>query len=165
MLFTPPSAYTSLSLCFVLAYVPHLVKAIVVNKKLTKESANTSSKDADNKKSSLRLYDLRWPRLAVSAAIDSSQEGRLISRLDAAHYNALENYPLLVAAVLGALFAGVDSSQVQLHAFGYFCLRIVYTVLYAINVQTRTALARSLVWILSLIILFHLLFLASSMQK
>jgi uncharacterized MAPEG superfamily protein len=164
MLFTPPSAYTTLSLCFALAYAPHLMKAIVVNQKLTKESVNNSSKDAD-KKSIIRLYDLRWPRLAVYAAIDNTQDGRLIARLDAAHYNALENYPLLVAAVLGALFAGVDASQVQLHAFGYFCLRVVYTVLYAINVQTRTALARSLVWILSLIVLFHLLFLAASMQK
>lgn len=151
-----------LGLIFGLAYVPHAAKVVFVHQKLARESKEKMGKTDD--KTTIRAYDIRWPRLATLAAVDASQEGRLISRLEACHYNALENYPLAVAAVLGALIAGVDVDQVELHAAGYFCLRIVYTLIYAVNIKMNTAYTRSIVWAISLVLLFHLLSLAASVK-
>jgi len=63
-------------------------------------------------------------------------------RANAAHLNSFESFPLFAAAVLAAMATGADASRVKLLAIGFVVLRLVYGVVYLMDLATL----RSLVW-------------------
>lgn len=63
-------------------------------------------------------------------------------RANAAHLNSFESFPLFAAAVLAAMATGADDSRVKLLAIGFVVLRLVYGVVYLMDLATL----RSLVW-------------------
>ena len=72
-------------------------------------------------------------------------QGRLAGlpyRANAAHLNSFESFPLFAAAVLAAVATGADASRVNLLAISYIVLRLVYGVVYLMDLATL----RSLVW-------------------
>lgn len=76
-------------------------------------------------------------------------QGRLAGlpyRAHAAHLNSFESFPLFAAAVLAALATGADATRVNLLAIGYVVLRLVYGVVYLMDL----AALRSLVWFAAL---------------
>lgn len=112
----------------VLPFLPHLVKAFIAHGKLPKG------------------YDLRNPRASVAAAADNTETGRLISRLQGAHQNGLEAFPMFAAAVLMAHAAGVPTERASLAATLFIYARLGYTVVYGLNTNARLAYLRSTLW-------------------
>ena len=68
--------------------------------------------------------------------------GGLPYRANAAHLNSFESFPLFAAAVLAAMATGADASRVNLLAISYVVLRLVYGMVYLMDLATL----RSLVW-------------------
>ena len=63
-------------------------------------------------------------------------------RATAAHLNSFEAFPLFAAAVLAALLTGADAQRTMLLAIAFVVLRIIYGVVYLLDI----AALRSLVW-------------------
>jgi uncharacterized MAPEG superfamily protein len=59
-----------------------------------------------------------------------------LKRQDAAHYNALENFPLFAASIVIGNEAGLDSGTLNTIGLGYLITRAVYAYLY-VNVTTE----------------------------
>ncbi|EJT96485.1 hypothetical protein DACRYDRAFT_112716 [Dacryopinax primogenitus] len=53
------------------------------------------------------------------------------ARLEAAHANASENFPLLLGAVGAGLYAGLDTRVVNGFAVAYLVCRVVFNIAYA----------------------------------
>ncbi|KAJ8515492.1 hypothetical protein ONZ45_g7104 [Pleurotus djamor] len=53
-----------------------------------------------------------------------------IARMEGAHQNGYENFPLWIAAVLTANFAGIDNYTLNVASLAYFTLRILYNHIY-----------------------------------
>jgi len=66
----------------------------------------------------------------------------LPQRAFAAHVNSFEAFPLFAAAVLAALLTGADPQRVMQLAIAFVVLRLLYGLVYLMNV----AWLRSLVW-------------------
>jgi uncharacterized MAPEG superfamily protein len=66
----------------------------------------------------------------------------LAYRANAAHLNGFEAFPLFAAAVLSAMVAGADPTRVNQLAVAFVVLRVLYGVVYLMNL----AAVRSLVW-------------------
>ncbi len=66
----------------------------------------------------------------------------LPQRAFAAHLNSFEAFPLFAAAVLAALLTGADPQRVMQLAIAFVVLRLLYGLIYLMNV----AWLRSLVW-------------------
>ena len=67
-------------------------------------------------------------------------------RAHAAHLNSFEAFPLFAAAVLAALLTGADPQSVMQLSVAFVVLRVVYGVIYLLNL----AALRSLVWFAAL---------------
>ncbi|XOT97340.1 MAPEG family protein, partial [Alcaligenes pakistanensis] len=76
-------------------------------------------------------------------------------RANAAQANAFEALPFFYAAVLLALWSGVDGLRVQSLMIAWIVLRVLYLVMYIMNKATL----RSLVWFLALAVNIWILFL------
>ena len=63
-------------------------------------------------------------------------------RADAAHLNSFEAFPLFAIAVLAAYVTGVDSTRVLPLSVAFVVLRLIYGVVYLLNLAS----IRSLVW-------------------
>jgi uncharacterized MAPEG superfamily protein len=129
------SVDSSLSLlgCLVLCYVPHLIRAVLVHRRLA------SLKAAGRR--CVGGYDLRAPRECVAAATDETPECRLIARLSAAHNHHLENFPFIAAAVLLARVSGVPLAAVNSRALVYAALRAGHVASYALSISPVRVLA------------------------
>ena len=81
------------------------------------------------------------------------QEGKLtrkklesLKRQESAHANAVENFPLLAAALLSAQAAGVPTEVINRAAFTYTLARTAYAISYIV-VETRAySWTRSVAW-------------------
>ncbi|KAG0261554.1 hypothetical protein DFQ27_002914 [Actinomortierella ambigua] len=74
----------------------------------------------------------------------SKEAFQLIKRLDAAHQNALEITPFYMAAVLAALYSGMDKGRVAQLSGLFIVSRTFYTAFYIFGVNEIIASARSL---------------------
>ncbi|KAJ7857174.1 hypothetical protein B0H13DRAFT_2672802 [Mycena leptocephala] len=59
-----------------------------------------------------------------------------IERMEGAHFNGNENFPIWVAAVLAGNFAGLDNYTMNVVSIAYICGRMLYNYIY-INQSTR----------------------------
>ena len=67
-------------------------------------------------------------------------------RCESAHRNGLENLPFFAAAVLATKIAGVDPTFVNVSAWSYIALRVLYNYCYITIKSHRKSLLRSAVW-------------------
>ena len=151
----PTVEWPTVFVCAVLlCYIPHLALRVpAVHSKLASEKKQAGA----TAKGLLGGYEIRSPRLAQAAAVDDSPEGRYIARLTGHHDNSHEIFPILVAAVLGALQRGVGKEVVNFWATLWLLSRVVYTLLYITGSSKAFGNARALVWAVGLGLLCYLL--------
>jgi uncharacterized MAPEG superfamily protein len=69
-------------------------------------------------------------------------EAARVKRIDNAHQNALENFPLFAAAMIVGNEAGLEAGTLNLLAFGYLATRGLYTWLYVSVANEKTSYIR-----------------------
>ncbi|EFI27052.1 hypothetical protein CC1G_07630 [Coprinopsis cinerea okayama7 len=69
-----------------------------------------------------------------------------VERLDGAHANGLESFPLWGIAVLFGAYAGIDQSMLNKAAMVYVTSRLAFNYLYAVQTTEFLGRMRSLVW-------------------
>ncbi|OAX38776.1 hypothetical protein K503DRAFT_134303 [Rhizopogon vinicolor AM-OR11-026] len=100
------------------------------------------------------------PRSNIDRVTDKELAARA-KRMDGAHQNALESFPLWSAAVLAATIAKVDTRTVNSAAIAFFCLRALYTMIYIIQKTNAQGSLRTAVWFAACIVTLRLLFQAA----
>ncbi|KAJ7088374.1 hypothetical protein B0H15DRAFT_289361 [Mycena belliarum] len=141
---SPLSLY-SIPAVWATAFIPVMLKSAAINK--------------------LKGYNNVQPRgntsrVATDKAIPAAASAR-IERMEGAHMNGNENFPIWVAAVLAGNFAGLDNRTLNSVSIAYVCGRTLYDYIY-INQTTRLqSLARSLVFFGTLSLPLYLLFAAA----
>ncbi|KAF7293905.1 hypothetical protein HMN09_01186700 [Mycena chlorophos] len=84
-------------------------------------------------------------RVAGDKAVPPEVAAR-IQRMEAAHTNGNENFPLWAAAVLVANFAGLDNRRVNTLSITYFLGRCLYNVIYISQTTPAMSNMRSVVF-------------------
>lgn len=74
-------------------------------------------------------------RLRTTQAVEKAKAARFL-RMDGAHQNGNENFPIWIAAVLAGHVAGLPNSTMNTFSIGYFSLRVLYDFIY-INQTTE----------------------------
>ncbi|KAF7340421.1 hypothetical protein MVEN_01962000 [Mycena venus] len=144
-LYTPLSLY-SIPAVWLTAFVPVMLKSAAINKlkgfNNVQPRGNTARVSGDSK---------------IPPAI-----AQRIERMEGAHFNGNENFPIWVAAVLAGKFAGLDNYTMNVVSLSYVFGRTLYNYIY-INQTTRFQSAlRSLVFFGSLSLPMYLLFSAAN---
>ncbi|KAJ7449411.1 hypothetical protein B0H11DRAFT_1816716 [Mycena galericulata] len=99
-------------------------------------------------------------RISGDKAIPPELAAR-IARMEGAHLNGYENFPLWATAVLAGNFAGVDNYTLNIISIAYVCGRILYNFIY-INQSTRLhSSLRTLTWFSVSALPIYLLFAAA----
>lgn len=93
-------------------------------------------------------YDNHNPRAWLA------RQGDWRARANAAQANSFEALPLFMAAVIIAHQVGANQMRLDLLAFLFVVLRVVYVFLYVADLAT----ARSLIWVLALAVNIALFF-------
>jgi uncharacterized MAPEG superfamily protein len=83
-----------------------------------------------------------------------SRQGDWRARANAAQANSFEALPFFIGAVVIAHQIGADPTRLDVLAFGFVVLRLVYILLYLADLAT----ARSAVWTLALVLNIAILF-------
>ncbi|MCU0925154.1 MAG: MAPEG family protein [Hydrogenophaga sp.] len=83
-----------------------------------------------------------------------ARQGDWRARANAAQANSFEALPLFMAAVIVAHQVGANQMRLDLLAFLFVVLRVVYVMLYVADLAT----ARSLIWTLALVVNIALFF-------
>ncbi|TFK73399.1 hypothetical protein BDN72DRAFT_834806 [Pluteus cervinus] len=109
-------------------------------------------------------FDNLDPRKPVRSLADKAVDPAIIakaSRMDAAHMNGNEGFPLWVAGVLAANIAGVDQRALNVASLLYIILRNLYNFIYINQSKPYHGTARTLVWVTSVAVPMYLLFAAA----
>ncbi|KAJ7052906.1 hypothetical protein C8F01DRAFT_1032740 [Mycena amicta] len=69
-----------------------------------------------------------------------------IQRMEGAHLNGMENFPLWAAAVLAANYAGLDHRTVNVISIVYFLGRVLYNIVYITQSTRAQSNLRSIVF-------------------
>lgn len=75
---------------------------------------------------------------------------KMYARLAAAECNQFEGFPLFASAVLSANQAGVASSIVCMYATFWLLMRILYTIIYSIQINIPLSILRTITFGVSL---------------
>lgn len=126
---------------YILNLLPH-VYAVNIIKSVNNGHWNNASPRSASHMSSLQK--------SVPAEIFSRHE-----RAQAAHANGLENFPLLIAAVVLGNLAKLDVALLNGVSWGFVVLRILYAIAYVQIVQQKLSLLRSAIYLLSLLLSFY----------
>ncbi|KAJ6459664.1 hypothetical protein C8R45DRAFT_1221371 [Mycena sanguinolenta] len=85
-----------------------------------------------------------------------------IERMEGAHFNGNENFPIWIAAVLTGNFAGLDNHTMNVISISYICGRVLYNYVY-INQKTRLqSVLRTLVFFATLSLPMYLIIAAGN---
>ncbi|KAJ7660867.1 hypothetical protein DFH06DRAFT_1193477 [Mycena polygramma] len=134
-------SFYSIPLVWLTAFVPVTLKSVAIHK--VKGYNNVQPRQNTG-------------RVAGDAKIPPAIAGR-IERMEGAHLNGNENFPIWVAAVLAGNFAGLDNRTMNLVSIAYICGRVLYNYIY-INQKTRAqSILRTLVFFGSLSLPMYLL--------
>ncbi len=136
--------FFSIIIIFGIAFIPHFLKAAEVKKKI---SATGKS------------YSIANSRVQTVSNIDNSPAGLRIGILNGCHLNGLEAFTYYSIAIISAVITHVDRHTIENAATCFIFVRVVYTVVYV--TPALNGLLRTIVWVLGLVIAFHLLYLAS----
>ncbi|KAF6745395.1 hypothetical protein DFP72DRAFT_1176332 [Ephemerocybe angulata] len=130
LLNAPISLYT-LPLAWLFAYLPQVYRV-----KLMKQ---------------VKVFDNDQPRqilnkISAKEGVDAKLKAK-IARVEGAHYNGLESYPLWSIAVLAANVAGLNQRAINLTAGVYLGSRVVYNYIYIKQTRRWHTSMRTLVWL------------------
>ncbi|KAJ6569147.1 hypothetical protein B0H19DRAFT_691173 [Mycena capillaripes] len=87
---------------------------------------------------------------------------RRIERMEGAHLNGNENFPIWVAAVLAGNFAGLDNYTMNVVSIAYIFGRVLYNYVYINQERRAQGTIRTIVWFSSLSLPMYLLFSAAN---
>jgi uncharacterized MAPEG superfamily protein len=90
----------------------------------------------------LALYGAR----AVAAGSLTQRRLDQMYRVEAAHANSVEHFPVFVAAMLGAHVAGLEPAAVNAYALVYTLARLVYVAAYVGIAESRWSRVRGVAW-------------------
>ncbi|KAJ7160584.1 hypothetical protein C8R43DRAFT_993365 [Mycena crocata] len=128
------------------AFAPVMLKSVTINKvkgfNNVQPRANTHAVSADK---------------AVPPAVAAR-----IERMEGAHMNGNENFPIWVAAILAGNLAGLDNYRMNVISISYFCGRILYNYIYITQETRRQSVLRTLVFFCTLSLPMYLLFAAAT---
>jgi len=146
MSYTAPLATPGLSLysipaAFFTAFYPVALKSAIINK-------NIGYKNAAPRDNVSRLANNKSINPAVLAKV---------RRMEAAHYNGNEAFPLWAAAVIAANFAGVQPDLLNKISVAYVVLRVIYNHVYFNQTTEAGGSLRSGVWFLATSLPIYLL--------
>ena len=96
---------------------------------------------------------------AVSAGKLTQKQLNQIIRVQSAHENSVEHFPLFVAALLFAHIAGLPHGMINRTGAYYTVARVVYTVSYVMITDAKLALLRGVAWWASNVICLRLIWL------
>ncbi|KAI8936339.1 hypothetical protein NX059_006753 [Plenodomus lindquistii] len=95
-------------------------------------------------------WDNRNPRSSTMKATLkqklSADEFAKYERLEACHYNGMENFPIFAAAVILGNMAGLQENELTRFAVSFLAVRVAYTVVYISNTTKALSACRSLLW-------------------
>lgn len=69
-----------------------------------------------------------------------------LHRIQGAHANSVEHFPLFVAALLWAHFTGVPHAAINTYALAYTITRLVYVAAYVFITDAKWSLLRGVAW-------------------
>ncbi|KAJ7223536.1 hypothetical protein GGX14DRAFT_532176 [Mycena pura] len=114
----------------------------------------------------LRGYNNVQPRANTSrVAADKNvprEVAARIERMEGAHLNGNENFPLWVAAILAANYAGLDNHTMNVTSIAYVCARVLYNYIYINNETSAQSWLRSLIFMGCTSLPMYLLFAAAN---
>ncbi|KAF5379150.1 hypothetical protein D9615_006062 [Tricholomella constricta] len=87
------------------------------------------------------------------------------ARLEAAHLNGTETFPLWAVAILVGNYANVDHQTLNKLAFAYVALRITFNTVYANQKTQLHGMIRSLVWTAAISIPLYILVKAANIVR
>ncbi|KAJ7111278.1 hypothetical protein C8R44DRAFT_799241 [Mycena epipterygia] len=138
-------SFYSIPAVWLTAFIPVMMKSVAIHKvkgyNNVQPRGNTSRVSGDK---------------AVAPAIS----GR-IERMEGAHLNGNENFPIWVAAVLAGNFAGLDNYTMNVVSICYFCGRVLYNYIYITQETRLQSGLRTLVFFGTLSLPLYLLFSAA----
>ncbi|KAJ7152397.1 hypothetical protein C8R46DRAFT_1121197 [Mycena filopes] len=141
-----PLSFYSIPAVWLTAFVPVMLKSRAINK--------------------VKPYNNVQPRANVSrvagdAKIPPAVAAR-IERMEGAHMNGNENFPLWVAAVLAGNVAGLDTGVLNILSIVYFCGRVLYNYVYITQETRKQSLVRTGVFFGNLCLPLYILFAAAT---
>lgn len=83
-----------------------------------------------------------------------------LRRMQSAHENSMEHFPVFAAAVLSAIVGGVDAQTLNFWGLGYTVVRAAYCYVYRCNETRELAGVRSVLWWCGNVACMRLLWLA-----
>ncbi|KAK3719320.1 hypothetical protein LTR37_004539 [Vermiconidia calcicola] len=83
---------------------------------------------------------------AVSKGKITQHQLEQLKRLEAAHANSVEHYPVFAAAMLWAHITGLDAAEINYGALSYTIARFAYAALYVFVDTPRLSQLRGLCW-------------------
>ncbi|KAE8154648.1 hypothetical protein BDV25DRAFT_103363 [Aspergillus avenaceus] len=88
----------------------------------------------------------KYGETAVRAGKMTRKQLDRIHRNEAAHANSVENYPLFVAAISMATYAGIPRTAINAAGLAYTVSRILYAANYILAERLWTSLLRPVFW-------------------
>ncbi|KAJ7111235.1 hypothetical protein C8R44DRAFT_799175 [Mycena epipterygia] len=138
-------SFYSIPAVWLTAFIPVTMKSITIHKvkgfNNVQPRGNTSLVSADK---------------AVSPAL-----ARRIERMEGAHLNGNESFPIWVAAVLAGNIAGLDNYTMNVVSICYVFGRMLYNYIYITQETRLQSVFRTLTWVGSLMLPMYLLFSAA----
>ncbi|KAJ6630099.1 hypothetical protein B0H10DRAFT_1984961 [Mycena sp. CBHHK59/15] len=96
-------------------------------------------------------------RIVEDRAISPAVAAR-IKRMEGAHLNGYENFPIWIAAILAANFAGLDNRTLNVVSLSYICGRTMYNYIYFNQATEFQSWVRTAVYFGTLSLPMYLLF-------
>ncbi|KZP26920.1 hypothetical protein FIBSPDRAFT_854270 [Athelia psychrophila] len=125
-----PLSLYSIPVVWATALVPALLKVVTI--------------------SSLKGYNNLAPRSNTATLTSSpgvsSRDAARVARMEGASHNGYEAFPLWVAAVLSANYAGLDNSLINKASAAFIGIRILFTYVYIEQTSSAQAFFRSVIW-------------------
>ncbi|TFK34517.1 hypothetical protein BDQ12DRAFT_726909 [Crucibulum laeve] len=88
-----------------------------------------------------------------------------IKRMEGAHFNGVESFPLWSLAVLVGNYAGLDNQTLNIVSSLYLFSRVVYNQIYINQTTEKQGSFRSIVWATGLTLPFYLLIKAANIVR
>ncbi|KAJ7019494.1 hypothetical protein C8F04DRAFT_1147371 [Mycena alexandri] len=139
-------SFYSIPAVWLTAFVPVMLKSVAINK--VKGFNNVQPRT-------------NVGRVAADAKIPPAVAAR-IERMEGAHMNGNENFPLWAAAVLAGNFAGLDNRTMNIISIVYFCGRVLYNYVYITQETRRQSSIRTTIFFSNLCLPLYLLIAAAT---
>ncbi|KAF1990083.1 hypothetical protein K402DRAFT_349176 [Aulographum hederae CBS 113979] len=142
------------------SYTPHfIIGNFILAHALTSLRGTKILAGIDNNVCPREDLDRFGPAAVKSGKMTQAQLDTL-KRRQAAHANAVENYPFFLGAMIFAELAGLEPAVVNRYAVVYTVIRTVYAVLYARVEKKVLSYLRSVCWWVGNITCFRLIWFA-----